>query len=287
MRRPRHEARQGRDHARHPERRRRGPEGPRRVGHRAHRRRGEAGRHPRRQDHAEGRDAALSRGEAPPRHLRREGRRRPRQLAPGPAGRRAASSSTRASSPARARRRTSARRTSRTRSARASRRCATRRSRSSATRSSARSRSSSSARRRRASSSTTRARSSSRRAPMLDEAALDEIPRKYWGELPVEGAEEIAQKLRELEEIVRAPRGALPRQDRSPLQGRRAAAGRHQDGEGLHRHQAQAPGRRQDGRSPRQQGRHLAASCRKRTCRTCRTARRSTSCSTRSAFRAA
>ena len=108
VRRPRHEARQGRGHARHPERRRRGPEGPRRVGHRPHRRRGEAGRHPRRQDHAEGRDAALSRGEAAPRHLRREGRRRPRQQPPRPAGRRAASSSTRASSPARAPRRTSA-----------------------------------------------------------------------------------------------------------------------------------------------------------------------------------
>ena len=36
----------------------------------------------------------------------------------------------------------------------------------------------------------------------LDEATLDDVPRKYWGELPVEGAEEIAQKLRELEEIV-------------------------------------------------------------------------------------
>ena len=42
MRRPRHQARQGRDHPRHPERRRGGPQGPRRVGHRAHRRRGEA-----------------------------------------------------------------------------------------------------------------------------------------------------------------------------------------------------------------------------------------------------
>ena len=114
------------------------------------------------------------------------------------------------------------------------------------------------ARRRRASSSTTRARSSSRRAPCSTRRRSTEIPRKYWAELPVEGAEEIAQKLRELEEIVTAPRGALPRQDRSPLQGRRAAAGRHQDGEGLHRHQAQAPGRRQDGRAPRQQGRHLA-----------------------------
>jgi DNA-directed RNA polymerase subunit beta len=46
-----------------------------------------SGRHPRRQDHAEGRDAALPRGEAPPSDLRREGRRRPRQLAQGPPGR--------------------------------------------------------------------------------------------------------------------------------------------------------------------------------------------------------
>jgi hypothetical protein len=43
VRRPRHQARQGGDHPRHPERRRGGPEGPRRVGHRPHRRRGEAG----------------------------------------------------------------------------------------------------------------------------------------------------------------------------------------------------------------------------------------------------
>src|SRR5262249_54166437 len=35
-----------------------------------------------------------------------------------------------------------------------------------------------------------------------DEATLEEVPRKYWGELPVEGVEEIAQKVRELEEIV-------------------------------------------------------------------------------------
>ena len=38
--RPRHQARQGRDHPRHPERRRGGPQGPRRVGHHPHRRRG-------------------------------------------------------------------------------------------------------------------------------------------------------------------------------------------------------------------------------------------------------
>ena len=41
VRRARHQARQGRDHARHPERRRRGPQGPRRLRHRAHRRRGQ------------------------------------------------------------------------------------------------------------------------------------------------------------------------------------------------------------------------------------------------------
>ncbi len=45
------------------------------------------GRHPGRQDHAEGRDAALSRGEAASRHLRREGRRRARHLAAGAARR--------------------------------------------------------------------------------------------------------------------------------------------------------------------------------------------------------
>ena len=67
---------QGRDHPRHPQRRRGGPQGPRRVGHHPHRRRGEAGRRPGGQDHPEGRDPALPRGEAAPGHLRREGRRR-------------------------------------------------------------------------------------------------------------------------------------------------------------------------------------------------------------------
>ncbi len=86
VRRPRHQARQGRDHEGHPERRRGGPEGPRRRGRRAHRRRGQAGRHPGRQDHAEGREPALPGGEAAARDLRREGRRRARQLAEGPAG---------------------------------------------------------------------------------------------------------------------------------------------------------------------------------------------------------
>ena len=37
----------------------------------------------------------------------------------------------------------------------------------------------------------------------LDESSLDEIPHKYWGELPVGAADDIGGKLAELEEIVR------------------------------------------------------------------------------------
>jgi len=37
---------------------------------------------------------------------------------------------------------------------------------------------------------------------LLDDETLEAVPRKYWGELPVDGAEEIAQKVRELDEIV-------------------------------------------------------------------------------------
>jgi DNA-directed RNA polymerase subunit beta len=37
---------------------------------------------------------------------------------------------------------------------------------------------------------------------VLDEETIETVPRKYWTELPVEGAEDIGQKVRELEEIV-------------------------------------------------------------------------------------
>ncbi|MCL2449247.1 MAG: DNA-directed RNA polymerase subunit beta, partial [Polyangiaceae bacterium] len=37
---------------------------------------------------------------------------------------------------------------------------------------------------------------------VIDEETLESVPRKYWSELPVDGVEEIAQKVRELEEIV-------------------------------------------------------------------------------------
>jgi DNA-directed RNA polymerase subunit beta len=37
---------------------------------------------------------------------------------------------------------------------------------------------------------------------VLDEETIETVPRKYWTELPVEGAEDIGKKVRELEEIV-------------------------------------------------------------------------------------
>jgi DNA-directed RNA polymerase subunit beta len=82
--RPRHEARARGDHARHPERRRGGPEEPRPQRRHPRRRGGEARRHPRRQDHAQVRDRARARGEAPARDLRREGRGREGHLARRP-----------------------------------------------------------------------------------------------------------------------------------------------------------------------------------------------------------
>ena len=59
-------------------------------------------------------------------------------------------------------------------------------------------------------------------------------------------------------------RKAHRREGRQAEEGRRAFARRHQDGQGLHRHEAQAFGGRQDGRPSRQQGRHRADSAGRR-----------------------
>ena len=85
---PRHQAGQGRSYSGYSERLRGGPQGPRRVGHRADRGQGEGRRHPRRQDHPEGRDPADTGREAAARDLRREGGRRARHLAHGAPGHR-------------------------------------------------------------------------------------------------------------------------------------------------------------------------------------------------------
>ncbi len=82
-RRARHQARAGRNHARHSERQRRSVAQPRPRRRDSRRRGSEAGRHSRRQDHAEERDRTRA-GRAPAaRHLRRKSRRRERHVADG------------------------------------------------------------------------------------------------------------------------------------------------------------------------------------------------------------
>jgi DNA-directed RNA polymerase subunit beta len=93
---------------------------------------------------------------------------------------------------------------------------------------------------------------------------LAEVAHKYWPEIQVvEGdgktEEQIEKLARMREEDVHAIETSVLREDRQADQGRRAAARRHQAGQGLPGHQAQAVGRRQDGRPSRQQGRRLAA----------------------------
>ena len=177
-----------------------------------------------------------------------------------PAGRHAASSSTRGSSRARARRRTSARRPSKIRSARELER--TRDEEVKILRDSffRKIRESSAARRPTAQARRRQGQGALEKGVKLNDDAPRRGRRASTGakSRSPRAAKQVGQLLSELEEIVRGSRGALPREDRSPVEGRRAAAGRHQDGEGLHRHQEEAPGRRQDGRSSRQQGCGLA-----------------------------
>ena len=84
-----------------------------------------------------------------------------------------------------------------------------------------------------------------------------------------------ARPVRRVQEGARA---ALHGQGREGAARRRNASGRHEDGQGLRRGEAQDAAGRQDGRPSRQQGRRVARSCRSRTCRSSRTARMSTSC---------
>ena len=142
-------------------------------------------------------------------------------------------------------------------------------------RSSARSSASSPARPRAASWSTTRARCCSTRAPCSTDADARGRFRASTGARSRSRRAPIrcSSCSRDLETMIREREEHFQRQDRSPEPRRRAAARRDQDGEGLHRHQEEAAGGRQDGRSPRQQGRASAASCRKRTCRTWKTVR--------------
>ena len=176
---PRHQARAGGDHARHPERLGRGAEEPRRGGHRLYRRRGPCRRHPRRQDHAEGREPDDAGREAPARHLRREGLGRPRHLAARAARASPARSSKCACSTATASTRTSAPRRSSARRSSASRRTATT-SRRSSTATPMRACPTSSTGRRRLPG-----RRASRRTPSSTKDLLNEYPRSQWWQFAV------------------------------------------------------------------------------------------------------
>ncbi len=122
----------------------------------------------------------------------------------------------------------------------------------------------------------------------IENATLDEIPARYWAELQVEEAGKTEEKLEQLAAKLQEDVNAIEALYRDKIaqahQGRRAAAGRHQDGQGLRRHQAQAVGRRQDGRPPRQQGRRLARPAGRGHAVPRGRHARSTSCSTRWAF---
>ncbi len=212
-----------------------------------------AGRHSGRQDHAQGRKPDDAGREAASRHLRREGVRRARYLAPAAAGRlRHDRRSARLQPPRR--REGRARHGHRARGDRASRQ---------------------GPRRRNADPRPQRLRAPQRRADGQGSLQGSEgrtqghqdrrrHPRRHPAQ-PVVGdrsrQRQGAGRTRSHPEAVRrsqeGPRAPLRRQGRQAAARRRAAARRHEDGQGLRRREAQDPAGRQDGRPSRQQGRRV------------------------------
>ena len=96
---------------------------------------------------------------------------------------------------------------------------------------------------------------------LIDEDVLAEHPRGAWRHIGVQDDAVMARD-RDAEARVRCRRrpaaGAVRQQGGEAAARRRAAAWRDEDGQGLHRGEAQAAARRQDGRPPRQQGRRVA-----------------------------
>ncbi len=94
----------------------------------------------------------------------------------------------------------------------------------------------------------------------ITEEALAELTKGQWWKISFQGRRRqprIEAHQKAIRRKPRAPRSALQRQGRQAEARRRTSAGRHEDGQGLRRGETQAPARRQDGRPPRQQGRHL------------------------------
>ncbi len=95
----------------------------------------------------------------------------------------------------------------------------------------------------------------------ITDETLTEIPQRRWKEVQISDSrvqDAGGSDLRQRRRAGDRHQDRVRREDRAPEEGRRAAARRLQDGQGVRRHQAQAVRRRQDGRTSRQQGRDLA-----------------------------
>ncbi len=251
---PRHQARARGDHARHSERLGRGAEESRRSRHRLYRRRGRGRRHPGRQDHAQGRKPDDAGREASARHLRREGLRRARHVVARSAGRAGHDRRGAGLQPPR-RRQGRARAGDRARGNRTPGQGPRRRAGDPGSQ------------RLRASGRNARGQAGFVGAQGLQEgsgaeqgaargaAALAMVELRARIRPDDVGDRGDAEAVRRVEEVAGKP---LPRQGREAAARRRAAARRDEDGQGLHRGEAQDPARRQDGGTPWQQGRRVA-----------------------------
>ena len=91
---------------------------------------------------------------------------------------------------------------------------------------------------------------------MLDRDAIERISTRNLKRIKFPDKDpRINEQIDEIEEMtsrqIDVLRKIVKREGREAAEGRRTAAGRDQAGEGLHRHEAQAERRRQDGRPPR------------------------------------
>ena len=94
----------------------------------------------------------------------------------------------------------------------------------------------------------------------ITDKVLADLTPGQWRQIAVKNDKamaEIEALKKQFDDCIQRAAGALREQGREAAARRRAAAGRDEDGQGLRRGEAQAAAGRQDGRPPRQQGRHL------------------------------
>ena len=108
----------------------------------------------------------------------------------------------------------------------------------------------------------------------LNDAIFEGQPRSKWWQFAVDD-DKVMQEIEALQGQYEESRKLLEQRFIDKVdklqRGDELPPGRDEDGQGLRRHQAQDPARRQDGRPSRQQGCGFRASCRSRTCRSSKT----------------